>query len=502
MAVFERWTEEVAAVPHAELRESMEVLLWSQILTVRNSKIPLRIKLRAISSLSQLSGEIANDVEQRTQRVIAMSGDFPGGIQQGTSSTHFHLSLQASMVRSLEDLSSVLDWLEHDTSEKLRQDFEAVLNWPLVVSVGAYVHGAWSAGHAEQTDWAPTIKLLERADKLARHFGLMHYGSEVAKATSIVYSEYGKDHMAALRVLDEAAKVFGDSPTIRAQRINALFQVNDDALALKLWEPLAADPESSKHLDAFAYRRAGISASRLQRWDQAEKYFLDGAATPPELRLAITKFGLVADASYVAALGGTPKRAARMLSDMVLELPKVAYEDGHEDWEALQRIVSHVCHFIEAVAQGTDAPENKLGFGQGSEPGLSHGPTQPNQLLRTELTIGQAGMLASQLGSVSSTYREQLTKLRQSHFPIVRLIAARASLSFEFSVGTDTGFVNTLGAFERAFNVIGSLEDHSHAQLDDGWRHRTHAGQDYGGRLVCRAVSSNHLLRSTIAPHC
>ena len=92
--------------------------------------------------------------------------------------------------------------------------------------------------------------MLERADKLARHFGLMHYGSEVAKATSIVYSEYGKDHMAALRVLDEAAKVFGDSPTIRAQRINALFQVNDDALALKLWEPLAADPESSKYFSA------------------------------------------------------------------------------------------------------------------------------------------------------------------------------------------------------------------------------------------------------------
>lgn len=466
--IFDRWKEEVVAVQNEGAREAMEVLLWSKVLTTRSSKISLRTKLSAISSLSRLSGEAASVAEQGMQRVIAMSLSSPGGIPEEATTSQFHLSLQASAVRSLDDLSSVLDWLEHDASEELRGDFEKVLGWPLVASVGAYVHGAWSARHAEETDWAPTIAALDRAATVARRFSLTRFGSEVAKATSIVYGEHMGDHAAAMKVLDDATTAFGDSPAIREQRVNALFQVKDDALALEFWEQLATDGEASKYLDAFAYRRAGISACRLGRWAKAEKYFLAGAATQPELRLALTAFGLVADASYVAALGGAPQRAARMFSDMVLELPEIASEDGHDDWDALLRVVSSVCHFIEAVVNGEDTTERRLGFGRGSEPGLSFGPAQPKQALRTELAIGQVGMLASQLGSVSNAYRQRLNMLGASHFPLVRFLSARALLSFEFNAGTTEDFVETLAAFDRAFNVIGSLEDRSNAMQGDG----------------------------------
>ena len=58
----------------------------------------------------------------------------------------------------------------------------------------------------------------------------------VASADAInhpFYGEYMSDHASAIHVLDEAIAAFGDNSTLLEQRVNALFQVQDDAGALK-----------------------------------------------------------------------------------------------------------------------------------------------------------------------------------------------------------------------------------------------------------------------------
>lgn len=271
-----------------------------------------------------------------------------------------------------------------------------------------------------------------------------------------------------MQTLVDAASAFGETTTIREQQVNALFQVNDDVGALAVWDALISDPEAAKAIDAFAFRRAGICACRLERWLQAERYFLAGSAMPAEFRLAITRFGLVVDASHVAALAGAPQRAARMLSDMLTDLPAAAWEDGHEDWEALFRVVNGVCNLIEAIAKQEDITTLSLPFGKASEPGLSFGPSQPNQVLRTQLAIARAGLLASQLGDISPGYRGQLEAIRTSNFPLVRFFVAKAMLAFEFNSGAGAGFVSALANLERTFNTLASLPDRQLAMQSDG----------------------------------
>lgn len=468
LTILARWTDEVGQIPKQEPRAALEVMRCFKLLINRNPRVPLRSKLAAIGTLSKLRGEAADVAEDHGRRFIAQSNGALDGIPASATSAHFYLSLQAPSVRGLKDLAEVLDWIELDSDAEERQDFEAVLHWPLVNSCGAFVHGAWASRHSSETEWAPTVALLSRADAIARRFGLVQFGSEVAKATSIVQGEHIHDHAAAMQTLADAASAFGETATIREQRVNALFQANDDVGALAVWDSLISDPEAAKTIDAFAYRRAGICACRLERWPQAERYFLAGSAVAPELRLAMTRFGLVVDASHVAALAGAPQRAARMLSDMLADLPAAAWEDGHEDWEALLRVVNGVCNLIEAIAKQEDISTLSLPFGKASEPGLSFGLSQPNQVLRTQLAIARGGLLASQLGDISPGYREQLEAVRTSNFPLVRFFVANAMLAFEFNAGAGAGFVSALAAFERAFNAIATLPDRQLAMESDG----------------------------------
>ena len=466
--ILARWSDEVRQIPEQEPRAALEVMRCSKLLINRNPRVPLRSKLAAIGTLSKLRGEAADVAEEYGRRFIAQSNGALDSIPSSATSTQFYLSLQAPSVRDLKDLADVLDWLELDSDAEERQAFEAVLHWPLVNSCGAFVHGAWASRHSSETEWAPTVALLSRADAIARRFGLVQFGSEVAKATSIVQGEHLHDHAAAMQTLADAASAFGETTTIREQRVNALFQFNDDVGALAVWDSLISDPEAATAIDAFAFRRAGISACRLERWPQAERYFLAGSAVSAEYRLPITRFGLVVDASHVAALAGAPHRAARMLSDMLADLPAAAWEDGHEDWESLLRVVNSAFNLIEAIAKQEDISTLSLPFGKASEPGLSFGASQPNQALRTQLAIARAGLLASQLGNVSPTYRAQLEAVRTSNFPLVRLFVAKAILAFEFNAGAGAGFVSALAAFERAFNTIASLPDRQQAMQSDG----------------------------------
>lgn len=467
-AILARWTDEVGQIPDQEPRAALEVMRCSKLLINRNPRVPLRSKLAAIGTLCKLKGETADVAEEYGRRFIAQSNGALDGIPASATSTQFYLSLQAPSVRGLKDLAEVLDWLELDSDAEERLAFEAVLHWPLVNSCGAFVHGAWSSRHSIEADWAPTVALLSRADAVARRFGLVQFGSEVAKATSIVQGEHLHDHAAAMQTLADAASAFGETPTIREQRVNALFQVNDDVGALAVWDSLISEPEAEKAIDAFAFRRAGICACRLERWPQAERFFLAGSAVQAEFRLAITRYGLVVDASHAAALGGAPQHAARMLSDMLADMPAAAWEDGHEDWEALFRVVNGVCNLIEAIAKQEDISTLSLPFGKASEPGLSFGPSQPHQALRTQLAIARAGLLASQLGDVSPGYRAQLEAVRASNFPLVRFFVAKARLAFEFNAGAGVGLVSALAAFERAFNTIASLPDRQQAMQSDG----------------------------------
>lgn len=458
--ILTRWTEEVDQIPEQEPRAALQVMRCSKLFTNRNPRIQLRPKLTAIGILSRLKGEAAILAEEFARQFMAQSDELLHGLPPSATSTQFFLSLQASSVRDLESLTQVVDWLELDADVDDRRAFEAILTWPLVNSCGAFVHGAWASQSASGTEWEPMIALLSRAGAIARRLDLTQFGSEVAKALSIIHGEYLHDHSAAIQILEHAASAHGETPTIREQRVNALFQANDEVGALAAWNSLVSDPVAASGLDAFAFRRAGICACRLGEWSQAEHYFIAGSTVRPEYRLSITKFGLLVDASHVMAVAGAPQRAAKMLTDMLSDLPATAQDDGEEGWDAIFQLINGVCNLTDAIARQKDISTLRLPFGKASEPGLSFGQPRPGQAIRTQLSVVKAGLLASQLGDISPKFRTQLEALRTSNFPLVRFSVAEALLAFEFNAGTSKEFVCVLADFEREFNLITSLVDY------------------------------------------
>lgn len=457
--VLARWTEEVDLVEDDEAREVAEVARSSRLVINRNPRVPIRVKLAAIYSLSRQRGKMSEYAERLARRFLAEPREMVLDVPENATTSQFYLSLHASFLRDLSDFSGVLDWLEFDADENARAEFDSVVSWPLVNSCGAFVHGAWSSGCTERTDWEPTLALLRRAQNIALRHRMSWFGSEVAKATSIVQCEHVDDPVGAMKTLDAAAAVFGETVTIAEQRVNVLFQTGDHSAALGLWEELAARPQAPELLDAFAHRRAAISACHLTRWDKAEELFLAGANVSALRTLPITRFGLIVDACRVISTAGDCQRAARKLADLLVDVPQEASEDGHESWEAVLRVTSTTCKIIEDAAFGKNGDERSLAYGRASKPGLQFGPATPNQQFRTLLTVASAGLLAAQLGDVPERMRDLLHATMQSPIPLARLLGAQAMLAFEFTKGSSAEVVPAIACFERAMNTMQCLPD-------------------------------------------
>src|SRR5690606_20828710 len=157
------------------------------------------------------------------------------------------------------------------------------------------VHSAWTAQHEETTDWDPWLALFQRVETYARHHESQRFGREAAKARAIVLTEYLDRAAEALDVLDRATETFGDSPVPQEQRANTLFHANDDLAVLRVWHDVLENEEIGIALSAFAYRRAAISAARLERWSEAEHLFAAGSSAASPLSTEPTRFGLQAD---------------------------------------------------------------------------------------------------------------------------------------------------------------------------------------------------------------
>lgn len=462
--VLDRWTEEVGFVEDAEMRESVEVARCSRLVVNRNPLVPLRAKLAAIYSLGQRRGKMADYAEGMARRFLVESREVDLEVPKDATNTQFYLSMQASSIRGLSDFAGVLDWLEFDADEAARAEFDSVLGWPLVNSCGAFVHGAWATGCTERTDWRPVLELLQRARRIASSYRLSRFGSEVARATSIVCSEHVDDPVGAMKALDDAAFVFGETLTIAEQRVNVLFQTKNYSAALDQWEALIKRQGAADELDAFAYRRAAISACHLQRWDKAEELFMNGAKVPALRTLEITRFGLVVDGCRAIGMAGDCQRAARRLADILLKVPNEASEAANESWQAVLGATAATCKIIEDLASGNVGDSSLMAYGRASEPGLNFGPASEGKGYRALLVATNVGHLAAQLGDVPEEMEDVLRFAMQSSVPLVRFFGAQAMLAFELTRGSRKEFISAIAYFERAMNTMHCLADRQHSK--------------------------------------
>ena len=484
-----RWADDIERIAHPEAKAASLSMMLLSTGFAENPKVPLKPRLEAIMGIQTLPGEMSKtyaDINNKTFEYTEAKDGLPEG---GTTAQAIFLCACRN-IRDLSNLDELLQWLDNIAAEDIRQQFDVMLEWPLVQGLGAFVQGAWAAVHEQTKDWEPWLSLLERVDEYAKRRASPRFGREAAKARAIILTEYLERSEDALIVLEQAEATFGPSAVLMEQRANVLFQARDDESVLEIWRQLTSNPVSRTTLDPFAYRRAGMSAARLKEWDKAGQIFSAAAASIQPGSLDLTKFGLRVDAALAVSLGGDQAAAAKLLADAVLSLPTEAATEGDERWEAVQRAAVAVCRTIENSLWKQTENEPQVEPGYASSPDLKVPKVEPGQAARNEMTRVQILHLASTLATGPARFAQDLDVLAGSKYFSVRWMAIEAQLALVFSTGAGAGFVEALLAFDRSTADFSANMQQRRALLDpnDGPKSNLPVAPERWFGLLCAGV--------------
>ena len=447
--ICERWADEIERIPHIGARKVNRVMMCIQVGFAQSPKVPLKSRLDAIFGIDDWPADLPQQYKDPGKHFFNISSAIDGLPKNG-STVQAILFCARSSVRDIDTLKELVGWLDNVATGDIRQQFDEMLEWPFVQTLGAFVQSAWATGHEETKDWVPWLFLFETIDEYAKRRVSPRFGREAAKAKAIILTEYFERGEEALKVLEQAEAAFGQSTIITEQRANVLFQTKDDESVLELWYQLTSDSVKRTTLDPFTYRRAGISALRLKQWNEAARIFREAADSIQPGTFEVIKFGLQVDAAFAISLGGNQAAAAELLAYAVLSLPAEAADEGNERWEAVQRASVTICRRIENFLWKPKEAGPPFEPGYASSPDLKVPKAEPGQAVRNEMTRVQIFHLASTLLKNSQYLASELNDLAGSKYFSVRWLAIEAQLAQAYSAGSGTGFVETLLAFDKA----------------------------------------------------
>lgn len=352
------------------------------------------------------------------------------------------LSLHAGGVKNREDLRYLIAWLGTPANNALAEEFDQMIEWPSVIDLGAFIHTAWVAeANADNPEWKPWLESFDGALTVCSATSLHRYGVQIARAKSIVLSEYLGDAQGAYAVLDEAVSTFGPSAVLTDQRVNLLGRSGDHRQALEAWDNLIEYFGRSAVADPFAYRRAAISAGSLGQFRRASQLFEAGAALLNE-GMYQTRVGLLIDASYCSLRAGNKRQSSAQLAKAVLLLPSEASIDGDKRWEAIVQVANAVGQLSsESEALSADGAPIEIAIGRASDPGLEVEELTSDQSFRVGMLQTQVAYLEAAWPDASCAAIENALPHVDSEQFLLRLNACKAVIQRDATQGTSPAYL-------------------------------------------------------------
>ncbi len=348
------------------------------------------------------------------------------------------MSIKFDLVAGYDDFCELVDWLDREKSHQLVGDFDNMLSWPTIILNGLFIHMGWMAeANLDVPNWERWEIELRRAWEVAKARKLSTLGCEFARALSVIFSEKLSSLPRSLTVLDQAEIDFEPSIVLAEQRSNAYFQARQYPEALAAWEDLENKFGSTACIDANAYRRAALAASKVERWALAAKYFEEGVRAITSPPSSPTRCGFLAEAALANHLAGRAKDASAFLTMCFDALPADDATQNSKQWEAALRAFCGIAMHIRGhQAVMTDGAPAEITLGMASNPLLTINSTDTNHVLRMsifELDVRLAAVRASGAPWPSDS---RLLTLLDDVDPMVRWLVSLNLIAFELETAS------------------------------------------------------------------
>ncbi|MCW8177607.1 hypothetical protein [Verminephrobacter aporrectodeae] len=440
-SVIQAWKRDLVTGPSDVVyKAGSRWILDTTILTSWSPFPPLALVLDAAESVFSAPAFVTTE----------LINDSPDKFSQGfpPEATPFQvlLSRQAFNVRNLNDLEVLTDWLARQSSKELLRQFNTLASWPIVRSLGGFVHCGWAAAaETDEPQWSRWITGIDAAMSIAQRKGLPAFGTELARAKSIILCEYLENADGAVAVLDVAEKSFGPSAVLAEQGVNLLYHARKHTEALQAWTKLMEQYGHMAIDDPFSYRRAAICAGEVGNFVLASELFEKGSTQFTLASQSPTRMGLLADASDCALKSGNARRASALLTKIALELPEAARSGTDLKWHSTLIDLNRVAMLQEPGHLGMTDYRRAIPYalGQGSQPGTVKDAIAPDQHLNIQMFEAQVAAIESQWDDASSELMQRAAALAVPPTnPLARWTASQALLRQQLVAGIDTRFVD------------------------------------------------------------
>ena len=438
------WRREIGPREPGELWMVVRVMYDMTVLT-KHVVLSMDVVLDAIASAVRTEEPAASILAQGLANVKVMPVQSGIAVPQSATLFQTFLSLRSGGVRTVRDLDDLLAFLVEPGNSALTQEFDQMLGWAYVRDLGAFVHTGWvEEANKDSPDWGPWLDAFDRALTVCVSHQLPLYGAQVARAKSIVLSEYVGNMDGGFAALDDATQMFGPSAVIEEQRINLIGQTGDHEQALAAWDAAIVRFGQQAVTDPFAYRRAAISAGRLGQFDRASSLFEEGTTLLVE-GFEETRVGLLIDASYCALRAGQRRRCSALLTQAVLLLPREAWTEGQKRWEAIIQVANATAQLFEKPLQlHPDGKPVEIALGRASGPGVTVEDLTTGQALRIGLLETQVAYLEAHWPDASDVMFGRVSVLLRGGDLITRLNGSKSFILRELVRGTSPDFLGYL----------------------------------------------------------
>lgn len=358
----------------------------------------------------------------------------------------------AARIADAEDLHSAVHALDAIPTDHARRMLLAFGNDESMSRT--LLDQVWLVEHQrEAPDWERFRALLQSVCSLARRLDVLGLACAAGKLIVRVTDEDLDEPDRALSLADELATEIGEFPALVDARARVLSHRGEDHDALALWTKAlpAWQTDADDFAPSFAHRDAALSAARLGQWDEAARFFSEGAKRASSSEQDAFRAGMLVDAGFAYWKAGDNVAAVESFAAGVGILDQLRDGAAAEPVRSVQRRASHTLMWVSVIAEGRSPGqfvEPPAAFCSNLEPLAEPIPSLPpldfviEHLLHFELSA-TAG---------DTCWRQYDTRLRNS--PYVVILVSHSELNVRRCLAT----LDMIGLMSAAIDLAENLE--------------------------------------------